>query len=100
MRTEGFEPSQGCPQGILSPLRLPFRHVRAADSNTTSTERTRITLPRGAFLAPAARASKAITNQLALFSCLFLAAAGELGRTLPHGSAGGFLSGIFWSAAS
>jgi hypothetical protein len=23
---EGFEPSRGCPQRILSPLRLPFRH--------------------------------------------------------------------------
>jgi hypothetical protein len=28
VRTAGFEPAQGFPQGILSPLRLPFRHVR------------------------------------------------------------------------
>jgi hypothetical protein len=29
VRTAGLEPARGCPQGILSPLRLPFRHVRA-----------------------------------------------------------------------
>jgi hypothetical protein len=28
VRTAGLEPAQGFPQGILSPLRLPFRHVR------------------------------------------------------------------------
>src|SRR5262245_59966108 len=28
VRTVGLEPTRGCPQGILSPLRLPFRHVR------------------------------------------------------------------------
>src|SRR5215467_13768689 len=28
VRTAGLEPARGCPQGILSPLRLPFRHVR------------------------------------------------------------------------
>ena len=28
VRTAGLEPAQGYPQGILSPLRLPFRHVR------------------------------------------------------------------------
>ena len=28
VRTEGLEPSQPFGQGILSPLRLPFRHVR------------------------------------------------------------------------
>lgn len=26
MPEEGVEPSRGCPRGILSPLRLPFRH--------------------------------------------------------------------------
>jgi hypothetical protein len=30
VRTVGLEPTRGFPQGILSPLRLPFRHVRAA----------------------------------------------------------------------
>ena len=28
VRTEGLEPSRDYSQGILSPLRLPFRHVR------------------------------------------------------------------------
>src|SRR5262249_46599573 len=28
VRTAGLEPARGFPQGILSPLRLPFRHVR------------------------------------------------------------------------
>src|SRR5208282_3686201 len=31
VRTAGLEPARGFPQGILSPLRLPFRHVRGAD---------------------------------------------------------------------
>ena len=30
VRTAGLEPAQGLPQGILSPLRLPFRHVRGS----------------------------------------------------------------------
>src|SRR6185437_6032378 len=30
VRTEGLEPSREISQGILSPLRLPFRHVRVA----------------------------------------------------------------------
>jgi hypothetical protein len=28
VRTVGLEPTRDCSQGILSPLRLPFRHVR------------------------------------------------------------------------
>ena len=32
VRTEGLEPSQPYGQGILSPLRLPFRHVRSANT--------------------------------------------------------------------
>src|SRR5690349_14097980 len=32
VRTEGLEPSRAYAQGILSPLRLPFRHVRALGS--------------------------------------------------------------------
>jgi hypothetical protein len=28
VRTAGFEPARDFSQGILSPLRLPFRHVR------------------------------------------------------------------------
>jgi hypothetical protein len=31
VRTEGLEPSREISQGILSPLRLPFRHVRVAN---------------------------------------------------------------------
>jgi hypothetical protein len=38
VRTAGLEPAQGFPQGILSPLRLPFRHVRGADIYNTSAE--------------------------------------------------------------
>jgi hypothetical protein len=34
VRTAGLEPAQGFPQGILSPLRLPFRHVREAGLKT------------------------------------------------------------------
>jgi hypothetical protein len=36
VRTEGLEPSRPYGQGILSPLRLPFRHVRGADAYSTS----------------------------------------------------------------
>src|SRR5262245_11440089 len=34
VRTEGLEPSRETSQGILSPLRLPFRHVRVANLNS------------------------------------------------------------------
>src|SRR5215472_5790111 len=36
VRTAGLEPAQGFPQGILSPLRLPFRHVRGGGDTPTS----------------------------------------------------------------
>jgi hypothetical protein len=36
VRTAGLEPAQGYPQGILSPLRLPFRHVRGANKTEQS----------------------------------------------------------------
>jgi hypothetical protein len=36
VRTAGLEPAQGFPQGILSPLRLPFRHVRRRVDNCTT----------------------------------------------------------------
>jgi hypothetical protein len=44
VRTEGLEPSRGYPQGILSPLRLPFRHVRARFPSTGD-PRPEATLP-------------------------------------------------------
>src|SRR5688500_18960871 len=31
MRGAGLEPAPGCPEGILSPPRLPFRHPRKPD---------------------------------------------------------------------
>src|SRR6188768_3040705 len=34
VRTEGLEPSREISQGILSPLRLPFRHVRVSNFNS------------------------------------------------------------------
>ena len=49
VRTAGLEPARGFPQGILSPLRLPFRHVRAAHPKAVRA---------AALVAPAARASK------------------------------------------
>jgi hypothetical protein len=53
VRTAGLEPAQGFPQGILSPLRLPFRHVRgcgqlydAADADNYMMPRKRTTARR------------------------------------------------------
>ena len=40
VRTAGLEPAQGFPQGILSPLRLPFRHVRGGTPYSTTVEPT------------------------------------------------------------
>jgi hypothetical protein len=39
VRTAGLEPARGFPQGILSPLRLPFRHVRFAYNKSESARR-------------------------------------------------------------
>jgi hypothetical protein len=46
VRTAGLEPAQGFPQGILSPLRLPFRHVRGCGQLYTSADADNYTRPR------------------------------------------------------
>jgi hypothetical protein len=45
VRTAGLEPAQGFPQGILSPLRLPFRHVRDAHTHTMFADAHSHTMP-------------------------------------------------------
>jgi hypothetical protein len=82
VRTAGLEPAQGFPQGILSPLRLPFRHVRegghpyhvreASDYNS-SAKRTAKT-----------RSPERSNN----YCCFFFAAEADgAGRTSAQGSA-------------
>ena len=86
VRTAGLEPAQGFPQGILSPLRLPFRHVRGGTRYSTTVEPTPKDIRTQTFAASPAAALGRAGNGMNYCGVFFGAGVAGAGRTLAQGS--------------